>query len=1128
MKKHLEIIIMLSRFSFYGFVLQCLFMSALFAKEGNAQVKSVKDVIVNLNLKNERIDKVLKEIERQTEFNFVYTADDLLKHQQITIRSGGQPVSEALLEISRQANVKFRQVNNNISIQRLEEGSPEETQIEVYINDTKITGKVTDENGEGLPGATVTVKGTAIGTITDIDGNYQLTVPDVTATLVFSFVGYESREVTIDGRSSIDVSLDLDIQSLSEVVVIGYQTVQKKDLTGSTAIIKPSAANKVTANSLAESIQGLAPGVTVRNGGSPGQGAVIEIRGVGSFQDTNPLYVIDGMIADANPTINTNDIESIQILKDASAAAIYGSRAANGVIIITTKTGKEGPMKVSFSGKKGIQQIPNRWDIMDNEAFAEMQRTQFENSGDTPPALVADDFDPEVNTDWQEEMIQLGALQDYNLSLSGGSAMGSYMISGSYFDNQGVIKGYDFERYSFRINSKSKIGRVTFGENILLSHSINDVPGEGNPFYDMPQLLPVIPVQSEDYVSATNPEGWGIGSVGAPSYAWNPVAVNDLSRHTNRYSKLVGNAYVQVKITDWLHYKFNAGLEASFDNLTHLRKEGVWSFNAAPAPSTITEIRSLWTNRLLEHTINFDKTFGKHTINAVVGATEQTFKRDRIEGRGSDLQIFDGDYMTTIGSATGEFTATGGVPQNYHILGYLGRINYVYDNRYLLTLTGRIDQDSRFTEESRTGIFPSVAAGWRISEENFFNIGIISDLKLTASYGQLGVVPSNVGSWEHVGTLNSNTRAIFGPGQNPYVGAYQARITNPELRWESRTTQNLGVEAGFLENKILLTLELYNSLSEDALLSSIPLANYLGNLGGNPWLNAASIRNKGVEVSATYRKSEGSFRWDLSGNLTTIKNTVEDVGNQGVGIDYIQTGLTRSKIGRPVAEWYLLETDGIFQSADEVNDYTSEEGTLIQPFAQPGDIRFVDVNGDGQITDEDRTYTGQSPWPKLQAGSQFNASYLNFTFNLQLIGVFGNTIYNGVRQILDTYQNTNFRSDISPWTENNKDTDDPRIGVATDDVALSQNGSNSNRWLENGSYVRIRNIEVGYNVPIAAIQRIGVDNARVYVSGQNLLTLTKYSGLDPDVVGNGILERGFDSGNWPSSRVYSVGVQFQF
>ncbi|WP_235893422.1 SusC/RagA family TonB-linked outer membrane protein [Litoribacter populi] len=989
-----------------------------------------------------------------------------------------------------------------------------------------VTGRVVDQTDqEPIPGVTILEKGTRNGAVTDMDGNYSITVSSGEAVLVFNFLQMTTQEVSVGGRNSINVELEENVGDLDEFVVIGYQSVRKRDLTGATAVVGTENTRSVTANSIGESLQGLAPGVTVRNPGGPGQDAQVEIRGVASFINASPLYVIDGMIADANVTINPNDVESIQILKDASAAAIYGSRAANGVIIVTTKQGQEGPARVTASAKFGIQQLPRGYEMMDNMQFAETQRRQFENSGLTPPASVTGNFDPNINTNWYDESTRLGNVQDYNVSISGGSSTSSYLISGSYFKNRGELIGNDFERAALRINSRTTKGRVTFGENIVLTNSVRNAPGMGNPFFDAYVNLPIIPVQSDRYITGSNPDGWGIGTPDAVTYANNPIALNAINSYRQEFAKIVGNAFIDVEIANWLTYRFNAGLETSFDHNQRLRRAGEWHFNQPAAPTNVIEDRSRYSSVLLEHTLNFQKEFGRHNLNGVVGYSEQHTKRNVLLGSRTDLQSFGGRYMETIGSATGEPFADGYIPQDFSIVGYLGRVNYTFDDRYLLTFTGRYDSDSRFGEAQRSRFFPSIAAGWRISDEAFFNSNFISDLKLRGSYGELGIV--TVGSWDHIGFLNMNPRAIFGPDQSPYVGATQARLANPDLGWERRISQNYGFDATLLEGKISISAEYYNSLSQDVLVN-LPVAFYLGNLGGEPAVNAASIRNRGLEIEATYRKLGGAFNWDLSANLTTINNRVEDVGNLGEGINYIQTGITRTQIGRSIGEWYVLKTDGIFQSQEEINNHQGPDGQLIQPHAQPGDIRYLDVNGDGEINQEDRTFVG-SPWPTLQAGSQFNASYGRFTLNLQLMGVFGYSVMNGVRREIDSYQNTNFRRDINPWTPNNTNTSDPRLGVSVGDPGLIDNARlESDRWLEDASYVRLRNVELGYRLAPQVSERWGIQNARVFVSGQNLLTFTSYSGPDPDVVGNGILERGFDMGNWPANKIFSIGFQCEF
>lgn len=1121
---------LVSRYTWRLFLIQVICIN--FTLAGPSSGQDLDQVKVSLSLNQVRITDVLQALEHNTTFVFAYPESINRLQQTYDIHYTGASLRKVLQDLSLKGSLRFNRINNTISVVHVE--AEKTAPAPVVINIT-ITGSVLDDTHTPLPGVNILLKGTSHGTVTDADGNYSLTIADEAGngTLVFSFIGYTTAEEPINGRTTIDMILQSDVQSLSEVVVIGYQTVEKKDLTGAVSVVSPAASNRVTANSLGESIQGLAPGVTVRTGGAPGQMAKIEIRGAASMTNTDPLYVIDGMIADANTTINTNDVESIQILKDASAAAIYGSRAANGVIIITSKKGKEGPPKISFAARYGAQQIPKRLDVMNSTEFAAMQRTQYENSGVTPPTSVGSGFNPSINTDWQEEMLRTGSMQDYNLTLSGGSGTSSYLIAGSYFRNEGVVIGHAFNRGSLRINTSTTRGRITFGENLVLTNTNLKTPREGNPFYDMPQLLPIIPVRSPDYITALNPEGWGIGTTNAVSYAYNPVAVNNLSLGTSNYAKAVGNAYADVRIAGWLTYRFNAGAEVSFDLNKTVRKLGIWQYNAAPKPSSVDEDRSRFLSLLFEHTLNFNKTFGTdHSLNGVLGISSQHTTRENTSGGRTNLQVFNGMPMTTIGSATGVATAGGGTPVDYRIFGYLGRINYTFRDKYLLTLTGRIDKDSRFGANYRTGVFHSEAIGWRISSEEFYNIDWMNNLKLHASYGELGINPLN--SWDYTAFINNGPRAVFGDDQTAYVGITQAQLTNPNLKWEARKVKNIGIDASFLQDRISLSVEAYNSLSEGALVQ-LPVAGYLGNLGGNPFVNAASVRNTGVEFAATYRNNKRAVKWDVSANFTTIKNTVEDVGNRGQGIDYIQFGNTRTKVGRSLGEWYLIRTAGLFQTQTEIDNYRSANGTMIQPNAKPGDVKYVDLNNDGSINAEDRDFVG-SPWPKLQTGLQLNATYKQFSLNIQLVGVLGYTVYNDVKRVLDGYQRTNFRRDVSPWTESNTGTTDPRIGLDTEQGIIDNNRGDSERWLDNASYVRMRNIELGYRVPPALLGRLTIQSARVYISGQNLFTITGYDGLDPDVVGNTdpnnpqgrILERGVDLGNWPASRVFSAGIQFEF
>lgn len=999
-----------------------------------------------------------------------------------------------------------------------------------------IKGILKSSTGEPLSGATIGIKGTNRNTIANTQGEFSINAPKGSV-LVISSVGFKTREIVATGEV-INVSLDIAENALNDVVVIGYQTVRRKDLTGATGVVNMTDASKITSGSVVESIQGLVPGVTVRNSGAPGSNAAVEIRGVGSFTNSSPLYVIDGMLADANTTVNPDDVATMQILKDASAAAIYGSRAGNGVIIITTKKGKEGPAKFSLSAKYGRQDFAKKWKVMSAPQFLKTVQTEYANSGISLPAgFAAQLANNTINTDWQKEITRTGNDQDYNLSITGGSKTSSYLLAGSYYKNQGLLIANDFQRASMRINTESRKGRLTIGENLMISNSSGSNPGGGvNAFYEYPNMLPIIGVKGNQYSSIpANPGSWGMGTNDIPSYASNYVANAALDNIKYNYAKIIGNAYAELKFTDWLSYRFNMGAEVSFDYAKEVRDSGIWRYNNQPPLTGVNEDRETFTNFLLEHTLNFNKSVGLHSISAVVGFSRTQQEREYTSAGRTLLQQVNGQVYSTIGSALGTPTASGGASVFWRSHGYLGRINYAYNEKYMLTLTGRIDQDTRFGPENRTGYFPSAAAAWRISKEKFFTIPWVNDLKLRGSYGKLGISNSldAYGSWPYLAVLNNSPRAIYGAGQTPIIGQYQSALTNPDIHWETRVEKNIGFDATLLNNRLSVALDLYNSLSKDVIVS-LPAALYLGVSSGTV-ANAASIRNKGIELAITYRSKNQPFKWEISGNVTTINNKVVSVGNQGTDalgnkVDYLEpNNFIRAQVGHSIGQWYVLKTAGVFQSQSEVNGYVNKSGKIIQPTAKPGDIKYQDANGDGTINDQDRQYAG-SPWPGLQTGLQFNASYKNFTFGFQFIGIFGSKIYNDVRRVLDSYQLTNFRTDLDPWSVSNPGAKDPRLAVdvSSDPSVAMNNFSQTSRWLENGSYVRLRNLEIGYTFPKNTIANLGITNARVYISAQNLFTITSYKGLDPDVQGNGILERGFDVGNWPPSRVFSAGIQFYF
>jgi len=1012
-----------------------------------------------------------------------------------------------------------------------------------FAQSGNLTGVVQTTNGEGLPGATVLVSGTNTATITDADGKFSIAAQSG-QTLRISFIGYLPAEIPVTDQTVYTIQLTEDAQNLEEFVVIGYQSVRRADLTGATGIVDAQNVNKRIARSVPETLQGMTPGVAVRSGGAPGQEAVVNIRGLSTlFGNASPLYVIDGMLADANTTVNPNDVETIQVLKDASAAAIYGSRAANGVIIITTKKGKEGALKVDASVRAGISMLPRRWDMMNAREYVEMNTRAYQAAGYTLQPAVAG-YNGSVNTNWADEVLQTGSIQDYNISLSGGGKDSKYLISGSYFSDEGVMKARDFQRGSVRINTEATRSKFTFGENLMISSTERNTPfqggfAEGNAWYDIWTSLPIIPVQSGDLVSTSNPGAWGYGSFNARSYARNQVAINNITRSTSNFFKVLGNAYIDYKILKNVSYRFNAGLETSFDKVNDVRKEGLWYWNQSPEFSSVAQTRSQFLSYLFEHTLNFNFAVNKHTLNGVVGYTQQTIRNEGVGGRRLQLGVYGGDYFTTINSASGGMTATGTRSQNL-INSALGRLNYNYAEKYYLTFTFRADKDSRFSPAYRTGYFPSAAASWKISNEDFFKSDIISELKLRGSYGVLG--SANLSNYQFTGFLNQAPRAVFGTEQNEYPGATQARLVYEDIKWEQKATTNIGADLVLFNNKLAITVDAFRSVAKDVLLS-LPLPLYIGNLQGDPLVNIGSIENKGVELDLNYRHTSGAFTWSVAPNFSLIRNKVIALGNLGVDEEtgeprnYIQSGNTRSQVGRSIGEYYLIKTDGLFQNNEEIQSHRAQAA-----YAKPGDVRYVnrvDQGTNDDINDRDRSFAG-SPWPKLTSGLILNGTWSGLSLNIQFYGALGQKLYNDVRREIDGMGYSNYRRGINPWTPENPNTDFPRLGVsystgAAGDPATADRGivsnvrANTDRWLENGSYLRLRNVELAYSIPKNLTDKLAITNARVFVSAQNLLTFTKYTGLDPDVVGaNFNLEPGVDLGGYPSSRIISAGLSLGF
>lgn len=976
---------------------------------------------------------------------------------------------------------------------------------------TTIRGSVKDAAGNPLPAVSVLVKGTSTGVTTNQEGNYQINVPNEEVLLVFSYVSYLTQEIPIRGKTSIDVTLQAEENALDEVVVVGYGTQQKRDLTGAVSVVKTSELTKRRVTTMGEALQGLASGVKVRSGGGPGSEAKVEIRGLKNLSGTNPLYVIDGMITSANRDFNPNDIESVQILKDASAAAIYGSRAANGVIIITTKKGAKGPMKVEFSGTTSLQTTP-RYKLAQTEEFARLNFMAYDNAILDNDQLERQDLDLSQHTDWQDAAFRTGNMQDFNVTFSGGGESGNFLVSGNYFGNEGAVISTDFDRFSFRVNTQGTKGIFSVGENLAISNAKTD-DMSGNPYADVVRLLPTIPIYD-----SSNPGGYGYGNEDrARTFGSNPVALADLNDSYTENLRIRGNLWSELKPVEFLKYRFNLGYETSSDHYAHLRKEGNWSLNQEFQPSIADENRARFQSILVENTLTFNKTFGKHSLNAVVGQTYQKDTYARISGMKRNL-VPDGKggYYSELDQ--GNEPQAGGYREEAIILSYLGRVEYNYDDRYLLNAVIRRDGSSRLGRSNQWGNFPSVSGAWRLSNEKFFESTWINDLKVRASYGQLG--NSNIGYWDYLAVINTFSTIAMGRDQLISPGAIQVALVNPNLRWETLTQKNFGVDATLLDNKISLTAEYFIADTKDV-LTAMPIALTTGHDGDPPIANAASLKNTGFELSLGYNEQNTALKYYINANITTLKNKVT---NLGYGRNNIFVGNTVTQIGEPAGMWYVLQTDGLFQSADEVNSYQNADGRIIQPSAKPGDIRYRDNNGDGQITNDDKVVVG-SPWSDVELGINLGASYKNFSLTMNWFGAFGATVYNGYHSLVDRFDdNSNYRAGIQPWTPESPNTDVPRMYYGS---TLNSRGD-TDRWLESGNFMRLKYLSVSYALPEDWLKRIGFQSGQLILSGQNLLTFTKYKGLDPEFNNASIYERGFDNFSFPNLKTYSLGLQFGF
>lgn len=999
-----------------------------------------------------------------------------------------------------------------------------------YSQDVTITGTVTDANSEPLVGVNVLVKGTTTGAITDIDGNFSVSGKKG-STLVFSYIGMLTQEVVYKG-TALRVVMKDDSKALEEVVVIGYQTVKKSDLTGAVAVVDTKEMKKSAAGTLVSQMQGLATGINVRSSGRAGEDASIEIRGVGSLSNNSPLWVIDGMITDPGVDFNPADAESIQILKDASAAAIYGSRAANGVIIVTTKKGTKGPMKVNVSVKETLEWSP-KFDLMNAAEYIKYNDIAYNEAIKDGIATVnSTQKHSQYDTNWQDEVLKTALVQDYNVSLSGGGDSGSYFVSAGYYNNDGVSYGNTFDRYSFRVNTQGKKGWFSFGENLAYSLTNTD-PNQTNTYNDFLRMMPTIPIYDEN-----NPGGYGYGDAAKyNTFGVNSIAREDLEYRHFRQNRLNGSLWLEFKPFEFLSYKFNGGIDLYFYENSWFRGEGNWTQNQEHRDPESQKARDNTYNMLIEHTLNFNKDFGKHHVDAVVGTTYQHHEWEGLWASRLNFPMTgNGDYFTVLNAGQSNQQNSNSISENA-MISYLGRANYVYDDKYYLTATFRRDGTSRLAKENRWGNFPSFSGAWRISKEEFFDVPWINDLKIRGNWGRLG--NSSIGDWDYIGTINQSIVTVFGGAIVP--GSTQVKLVNAGLVWETKETVNVGFDASFLNQRLTVSAEYYNSKTSDV-LAETPIAISTGNQGGSPWKNAASLRNKGFEFTFGWKDQISGFKYSALLNVTTMDNEVLSLGRDGSERNFIDSGQARTEPGRSLAEFYLRKTDGIFRTQEEIDNYVTKGNHVPGPNEdkvpagtpimiegkrpQLGDVKYLDLNDDGQITDIDRDYCG-SPWAKMQMSLVLNAEWKHFDFSMMWNGQFGNKIYNVSRWqgrlFADNSNYIRFEKGEEPY-QVNPNSNTPRIIYGD-----FRNSRDADRFLENGSYFRMKNISIGYNFKQKWLTNLGVEKLRLFATGSNLITITGYSGLDPDFKGaNSVWNSGTDSFAYPNTRSVMFGLDLTF
>ncbi|PWJ58288.1 TonB-linked SusC/RagA family outer membrane protein [Dyadobacter jejuensis] len=1182
----------LMRFSFSQLLIAALISTLAFARTSEAQ--EVLNNKITLHLKNEAVGIALSRIEAQVNIKFLYSSSLIKADRTVSIHLDKEPLGVALKTILTPLDLDFEVSGKQIILKRQKTTTPlmRPTQsVEQSMVDRKISGKVIDDTGMGLPGVSIVVKGTQRGSNTDGEGNYQIETPDGEVTLTFSFVGFAPKDVVVSpSQSKVDVTLTQDQKLLSEVVVVGYGTAKKQDMTGAVSVVKVGELTQNPNSNLSNQLQGRASGVTVLSSGQPGQAPQIRIRGINSFGNNTPLFVVDGVPTQDINNLNPNDVETMQVLKDAGSASIYGSRASNGVVIITTKRGK-GKVTVNYDMYYGVQTVRkgNVYDILSPQGMAELQFKALANSGTNlnDPTFKDDQYgsgpnptlpdyivpsgksESEVDlsnyyvnpnytdqgdldsfnrivkankqgTDWFHEIFSNAPIQSHNLSVSGGGDQGNYLFSFNHFNQQGNLKNTYLKRYTLRANSQYNVSkRIRIGENIAFSLVDNPKAGileEGGGIGMAFRMQPIIPVYdiNGNYAGSY---GSGLGN------AKNPVAIQDRMRNNKSLSNLLlGNMYAEIDIAKNLVARTSFG-GTIYSSNSHSFTYPEWENSENNTTNSYSESASSGYNWTWSNTLSYEKNFNNvHNLKVLVGTEAYRSTGREVGGTTQGYFSFDPNYVNL---STGAST-----PTNYSsrfaeaLFSYIGRIDYTLKDRYLFSVTARRDGSSKF--ESQYGLFPAVSAGWRISEENFMKpLNWLSELKLRGGYGIMGN-QFNISTANAFTTYGQNRQYSFyditGSGNTLVQGFQRTSVGNPQAKWERNINSNIGIDAQLFNGAIDLSIDYYQKNIQD-LLFSPELAGTIGQ-GTAPAVNIGKMKNNGIDLSIFgEKKVTNDFKLNATVTLTTYNNKIVKITD---GVDYFDqesrrfngSSIVRNGVGHSIGQFFGYKIDGFWNSQEEIDaanasaqSATGNTNAVYQSEVKVGRFRYEDINGDGQITSDDRTYLG-NPSPKMSYGLNLGANYKNFDFGIFFYGVAGNDIWNNLKWWHDFYSNfQGAKSNTAlydSWTPDHMNATAP---IQENTGSFSTTNVPNSYYVEKGNYLRAKNAQLGYTLPKELLTKFKIERARIYIQTANLFTITKYSGPDPEVGQSqvdGSTAFGLDEGVYPNTRQFLIGLNLSF